>query len=120
MACNLSVREVRGVPIMDVSGRIVLGDGSKVIREAVKGLLDKGQKHILLNMEEVSYVDSAGLGELVSSYTSVKNQGGQLILLNLSKGVMDLMAITKLATIFEVFENEGVAVLHLWPKVNAA
>jgi len=98
------------VTIVDISGRITLGEGSSTLRETVRDMLSKGQKKILLNLGDVSYIDSSGIGELVSSFTSVNNQGGQLKLLNLQKKVHDLLQITKLYTVFEVHTDEAAAV----------
>jgi len=95
---------------MDAAGRITLGEGSSVFRETLRELVAKGQKKVLLNLADVSYIDSSGIGELVSGFTSVTNQGGQLKLLNLNKRVQDLLQITKLYTVFEVFEDEAAAV----------
>jgi anti-sigma B factor antagonist len=95
---------------MDAVGRITLGEGSSVFRETLRELVTKGQKKVLLNLADVSYIDSSGIGELVSGFTSVTNQGGQLKLLNLNKRVQDLLQITKLYTVFEVFEDEAAAV----------
>jgi anti-sigma B factor antagonist len=89
-----------------LSGRITLGEGSVVLRDAVKDLLGKGQKKILLNLGDVSYIDSSGIGELVSAFTSVRNQGGELKLLHLTKKVHDLLQITKLYTVFDVKDDE--------------
>jgi len=105
-----STRQVDGVSIMDCSGRITLGEGSVVLRDAVRELLSKGHKKILLNLGEVSYIDSSGIGELVSAYTTVRNQGGELKLLNLTKKVHDLLQITKLYTVFDVREDEANAI----------
>jgi anti-sigma B factor antagonist len=110
VSIKASARQVDGVTIVDISGRITLGEGSSALRETVKDLLSKGQKKILLNLGDVSYIDSSGIGELVSSYTSVNNQGGQLKLLNLQKKVHDLLQITKLYTVFEVHTDEAAAV----------
>jgi len=99
---KLSNRQVDGVTIVDCSGRITLGEGSVVLRDAVKELLSKGDKKLLLNLGDVNYIDSSGIGELVSAYTTVKNQGGELKLLNLTKKVHDLLQITKLYTVFDV------------------
>ncbi|HYM12263.1 MAG TPA: STAS domain-containing protein [Bryobacterales bacterium] len=110
MSIKASARQVDGVTIVDISGRITLGEGSSALRETVKDLLSKGQKKILLNLGDVSYIDSSGIGELVSSFTSVNNQGGQLKLLNLQKKVHDLLQITKLYTVFEVHTDEAAAV----------
>jgi len=95
---------------MDAVGRITLGEGSSVFRETLRELVAKGQKKVLLNLADVSYIDSSGIGELVSGFTSVTNQRGQLKLLNLNKRVKDLLQITKLYTVFEVFEDEAAAV----------
>ena len=110
MNLKVSTRQVDGVSIVDCSGRITLGEGSVVLRDTVKGLLSKGQKKILLNLGDVNYIDSSGIGELVSAYTTVKNQGGELKLLKLTKKVHDLLQITKLYTVFEVKDDEAAAV----------
>ena len=110
MTMKSSTRQVDGVTIVDLSGRITLGEGSVVLRETVRDLLSKGQKKILLNLGEVSYIDSSGIGELVSGFTTVTNQGGQLKLLGLTKRVKDLLQITKLYTVFDVHDNEASAV----------
>src|SRR5499426_66278 len=100
-------RQAGDVSILDLSGKITIGEGSVQLREAVRRLLDDGKKKILLNLGEVAYVDSSGIGELVSSYTTTNNQGGQLKLLNLTKKIQDLLMITKLLTVFETFDSEG-------------
>jgi anti-sigma B factor antagonist len=105
-----STRQVDGVTIVDLSGRITLGEGSVVLRDAVKDLVGKGQKKILLNLGDVSYIDSSGIGELVSAFTSVRNQGGELKLLHLTKKVHDLLQITKLYTVFDVKDDEAGAI----------
>jgi anti-sigma B factor antagonist len=105
-----STRQVDGITIVDLSGRITLGEGSVVLRDTVKDLLGKGQKKILLNLGDVSYIDSSGIGELVSAFTSVRNQGGELKLLHLTKKVHDLLQITKLYTVFDVKDDEAVAI----------
>jgi anti-sigma B factor antagonist len=107
---KISTRQVDGVNIVDCSGRITLGEGSVVLRDQVKDLLAKGQKKILLNLGDVNYIDSSGIGELVSAYTTVRNQGGELKLLNLTKKVHDLLQITKLYTVFDVKDDETAAV----------
>jgi anti-sigma B factor antagonist len=107
---KVSTRQVDGVSIVDCSGRITLGEGSVVLRDTVKDLLSKGQKKILLNLGDVNYIDSSGIGELVSAYTTVKNQGGELKLLKLTKKVHDLLQITKLYTVFDVKDDETAAV----------
>ncbi|HEY4660809.1 MAG TPA: STAS domain-containing protein [Terriglobales bacterium] len=110
MNLKVSTRQVDGVSIVDCSGRITLGEGSVVLRDTVKDLLSKGQKKILLNLGDVNYIDSSGIGELVSAYTTAKNQGGELKLLKLTKKVHDLLQITKLYTVFEVKDDEAAAV----------
>ena len=110
MNLRVSTRQVDGVSIVDCSGRITLGEGSVVLRDTVKDLLAKGQKKILLNLGDVNYIDSSGIGELVSAYTTAKNQGGELKLLNLTKKVHDLLQITKLYTVFDVKDDETAAV----------
>ena len=110
MSMKLSTRQVDGVTIVDCSGRITLGEGSVQLRDAVRDLLSKGQKHILLNLGDVTYIDSSGIGELVSAFTTAKNQGGELKLLNLTRKVHDLLQITKLYTVFDVKDDEASAV----------
>ena len=110
MTMKSSTRQVDGVSIVDCSGRITLGEGSVILRDTVRELLSKGQKKILLNLGEVSYIDSSGIGELVSAFTTVRNQGGELKLLNLTKKVHDLLQITKLYTVFDVRDDEASAV----------
>ncbi len=105
-----SIRQVEGVVIVDLSGRIKLGEGSSVLRDTVKDLLGKGQKNILLNLGDISYIDSSGIGELVSAFTSVRNQGGELKLLHLTKKITDLLQITKLYTVFDVKDDEVEAI----------
>ena len=96
--------------IVDASGRITLGDGSANLRKTIRQLLDEGHTNIVLNLADVDYIDSSGIGELVSAYTAVRNKSGELKLLHLTKKVHDLLQITKLFTVFEVFSDEGAAV----------
>jgi len=110
VSMKASTRQVDGVTIVDLSGRITLGEGSVVLRDTIKDLLGKGQKKILLNLGDVSYIDSSGIGELVSAFTSVRNQGGELKLLHLTKKVHDLLQITKLYTVFDVKDDEAGAI----------
>ena len=110
MSMKASTRQVDGVTILDLSGRITLGEGSVQLRDAVRDLISKGAKRILLNLAEVNYIDSSGIGELVSAFTSVRNQGGELKLLNLTKKVHDLLQITKLYTVFDIKDDEAAAV----------
>ncbi len=110
MSVKLNTRQVGDVSVVDVAGRITLGEGSSALRDALRGMVTSGHKKILLNMAEVSYIDSSGIGELVSGFTSVTNSGGQLKLLNLTKRVKDLLQITKLYTVFDVHEDEAHAI----------
>jgi len=110
VSMKASTRQVDGVTIVDLSGRITLGEGSVILRDTIKDLLGKGQKKILLNLGDVSYIDSSGIGELVSAFTSVRNQGGELKLLHLTKKVHDLLQITKLYTVFDVKDDEATAI----------
>jgi anti-sigma B factor antagonist len=107
---DIKERVVNGVSVLDLSGKIVLGEGDGQIRDRIKDLLADGQKKILLNLGEVNYIDSAGLGALISSYTTTKRQGGNLKLVNLTRRIKDLLAITKLITVFETHENEAEAI----------
>ncbi len=110
MSMKIKTRQVDGITIMDCSGRITLGEGSVTLRDSVRDLLAKGSKQILLNLGDVTYIDSSGIGELVSAFTTVRNQGGDLKLLNLTKKVHDLLQITKLYTVFDVKDDEASAV----------
>jgi anti-sigma B factor antagonist len=110
VSMKISTRQIDGVTIVDCSGRITLGEGSVTLRETVSQLLGKNQKKILLNLGDVNYIDSSGIGELVSAFTTVRKQGGDLKLLNLTKKVHDLLQITKLYTVFDVKDDEAVAV----------
>ncbi len=110
MSATLSPRQVGDVTVIDVTGRITLGEGSSNLREGIRDLVTKGHKKLLLNLGDVSYIDSSGIGELVSGFTSVANQGGHLKLLHLTKRVRDLLQITKLYTVFEVYDDEAAAV----------
>src|ERR1700689_4051054 len=104
---KVTTRQVDGVTILDLSGRITLGEGSVQLRDTVRDLLAKGSKQILLNLGDVNYIDSSGFGELVSAFTTVRNQGGDLKLLNLTKKVHDLLQITKLYTVFDIKDDEA-------------
>lgn len=110
MSLRATHRDAGVVTVVDLSGRIVLGDGSALLRKTIRGLLDDQRKRILLNLADVDYIDSSGIGELVSGFTAVKNQGGDLKLLHLTKKVRDLLQITKLYTVFDVFTDENIAV----------
>lgn len=110
MSVKLNTRQVGDVNVVDVAGRITLGEGSTALRDAIRDMVAKSHKKILLNLGEVSYIDSSGIGELVSGFTSVTNSGGQLKLLGLNKRVKDLLQITKLYTVFDVHEEEASAI----------
>jgi anti-sigma B factor antagonist len=105
-----SVRQVDSVIVVDVSGRITLGEGCSQLRDLIREQLGKGKKNVLLNLADVTYIDSSGIGELVSAFTAVSNQGGQLKLLSLTKKVHDLLQITKLYTVFDVHDDEAKAI----------
>ena len=98
-----------GFSILDLSGKIVLGEGDLQVKDRIKDLLSDGQRRILLNLADVNYIDSAGLGALISSYTTARREGGSLKLVNLTKRIQDLLAITKLITVFEAFDTEAEA-----------
>ncbi|HEV3253642.1 MAG TPA: STAS domain-containing protein [Candidatus Acidoferrales bacterium] len=101
-----TARDAYGIVIIDLSGRITLGEGSALLRETVKDLLGKGKKKILLNLADVNYIDSSGIGELVTAFTTARNHGGEVKLLHLTKKVHDLLQITKLYTVFDVHNDE--------------
>src|SRR6202007_1402324 len=107
---KLNTRQVDGVTILDLSGRITLGEGSVVLRDTIREVLGRGEKKILLNLGDVTYIDSSGIGELVSAFTAVRKEGGELKLLNLTKKVHDLLQITKLYTVFDVNDDEATAI----------
>ncbi len=107
---QISQRTIGEVTVVDLNGKMTLGEGDELLRDKVNSLIQQGQKKIILNLAEVPYIDSAGLGEIVRTYTTVSRQGGSLKLLNLTKRIQDLLAITKLLTVFETFENEQDAV----------
>lgn len=106
---NIRERQAGDVTILDMDGKITIGEGSVAVRSAIRRLLEEGKKKILLNVAGVGYVDSSGIGELVSSYTTINREGGQLKLLNLTQKIQDLLAITKLLTVFDVYEDEATA-----------
>ena len=107
---NTTSRHVNGVTVVDMSGRITLGEGGVVLRETIRDLLNKGDKKILLNLGDVTYIDSSGIGELIGAFTSVRNKGGEMKLLNLTKKVHDLLQITKLYTVFDIRDDEAGAI----------
>ena len=110
MTMKSTTRQVDGVTIVDLSGRITLGEGSTMLRDIVRDMIAKGNKKILLNLGDVTYIDSSGIGELVSAFTTVRNGGGELKLLNLTKKVHDLLQITKLYTVFDIKDDEAAAI----------
>ena len=101
-----NVREVQGVSIVDLKGKITIGSGDVQLREVINGLVEKGKKNILINMKEVTTIDSSGIGELVGCYTSVTNKGGKLKLLGLPPKISDVLTVTQLTTVFDVYESE--------------
>ena len=105
-----TIREVDAIAIVDLSGRISLGEGSALLRKTIRDLLDNGRSKILLNLGDVNYIDSSGIGELVSGFTAVRSREGELKLLNLTRKVHDLLQITKLFTVFDVHSDEATAV----------
>ena len=110
MALTIASREVDGVTVLDLGGRITLGEGSVQLREAIRELIGKGIKNILLNLGNVNYIDSSGLGELVSAFTTAKNQGAEVKLLSLTKKVHDLLQLTKLYVVFDIKDDEASAI----------
>lgn len=110
MSMKVSNRQVDGISIVDMSGRITLGEGSVVLRDTIRDMVGKGNKKILLNLGDVTYIDSSGIGELVSAFTAVRREGGELKLLNLTKKVHDLLQITKLYTVFDIKDDEASAI----------
>src|SRR5213593_3978310 len=107
---QIEERNVGDVVVLDLKGRVTLGEGDELLKDKVNSLLNQGRKKIVLNLAEVPYIDSAGLGEIVRTYTTVSRQGGNLKLLNLTKRITDLLSITKLLTVFETYESEAEAV----------
>ena len=107
---QIDERTMGDVVVLDLKGRVMLGEGDEVLKDKVNGLLNQGKKKIVLNLAEVPYIDSAGLGEVVRTFTTVSRQGGQLKLLNLTKRITDLLAITKLLTVFDTYDSENEAV----------
>jgi anti-sigma B factor antagonist len=116
---QIAERVVSDVVILDVKGRITLGEGDELLKDKVNTLVNQGKKKIVLNLADVPYVDSAGLGEIVRTYTTVSRQGGSLKLLNLTKRISDLLSITKLLTVFETFDTEKEAVASFSASAKA-
>jgi anti-sigma B factor antagonist len=107
---QIEERTVGEVLVLDLSGKLTIGEGDELIKDKINSLIQQGKRKLILNLEGVPYVDSAGLGEIVSTYTTVSRQGGQLKLVHLTKRIEELMAITKLLTVFETYESEQEAV----------
>ncbi len=107
---KIEERALENVVVLDLKGKLTIGEGDALLKETIQKLIDQGHNKLLLNLEGVPYVDSAGLGEIVRTYTTVSRQGGSLKLLNLTKRITDLLAITKLLTVFDTFESEAEAV----------
>jgi anti-sigma B factor antagonist len=120
MSVKLSTRQLDGVSVLDVSGRLTLGEGASTLRNTLSTMAAEGQNRILLNLEGLSYLDSSGIGTLVSSFATITNGGGQLKLLNLTKRVKDLLAITKLYTVFEVYDDQATALRSFSRNVEAS
>jgi anti-sigma B factor antagonist len=120
MNMKISTRQVSGVTIADIRGRIVLGEESAALRDVVGDLLSKGHKKILLNLAEVQYIDSSGLGSLISAFTSVRKQEGELKLLKLTSKVHDVLQITKLYTVFDIMDDEALGVKSFGQSAAAA
>jgi len=119
MSLKINVRESGNVVILDLNGRITIGEEASSLRDTIRELLDSGQKNILLNLAEVSYIDSTGLGQFVGSYATVTSRGGQLKLLNLQKKLHELMQVTKLITVFDTHTNESAAVRSFTAEASA-
>jgi anti-sigma B factor antagonist len=107
---QIDERVVDGVTILDLKGKMTLGEGDELLRDRINALLQQEKKQLLLNLANVPYIDSAGLGEIVRTYTTVSRQGGKLKLLNLTKRIQDLLAITKLLTVFDTYDSEAEAI----------
>jgi anti-sigma B factor antagonist len=111
MDLRATYRDAGVVTVVDIGGRITLGEGSALLRRTVRELLDQGRTKIVLNLADVNYIDSSGIGELVSAFTTVKNRGGDLKLLGLTKKIHDLLQLTKLFTVFDVYSDERTAIV---------
>lgn len=119
MSLNIGIRETPGVTILDLNGRITLGESLSNLRDAIREALSGDRKNIVLNLAGVTYIDSSGLGQLVGSFATVTNAGGQMKLLNLQKKVEDLMQVTKLLTVFETYNSEQAALRSFGGKADA-
>ena len=115
---QIDERVVDGVTILDLKGKMTLGEGDELLKDKINSLLQQERKQLVLNLEAVPYIDSAGLGEIVRTYTTVSRQGGQLKLLSLTKRITDLLSITKLLTVFETYDSEADAVRSFQTSAN--
>ena len=120
MACTMTVRQQGDVTVVDLGGRITMGDSWGMLRDAVKRLIAEGRLQILLNMKDVSYIDSAGLGELVGSYATMTNQGGRMKLVHAENKVRDVLLVTRLYSVFESFNDETEALQSFEKSVTGA
>ena len=111
MQVDISVRKVGRIVILDLAGKITIGDGSQLLREEINKLLEAGEREMILNLEQSTYIDSSGIGDLISRHTTISNLGGHLKLLKVPRKIRDLLAVTKLLGVFETFENEQDAIL---------
>jgi len=118
MGMKVRERQVRDVTILDISGRITLGDGTALLRDTTRGLISQGKKQLLLNLSQVPHMDSSGIAELVSAFTAARREGGDVKLLNLTKKVRDTVEIVNLGGIFELFDDEGAAIRSFAKKQN--
>ena len=110
MAMKITTRQISGVTILDISGRIILGGETALLRSTIRDLIGKGQKNLLLNLGEVPFIDSSGIGELVAAFTAARREDGHVKLLNLTRKVHDVLQIVKLETVFELFDDEATAI----------
>jgi anti-sigma B factor antagonist len=118
MSIKTSIRNVENVAVIDLTGRVTLGEASGSLRDTIKDLVSKGDKNILLNLAGVTYIDSSGLGEIVGAFATVGNSGGRLKLLGLQQRVHDLMQLTKLYSVFEIFTDEPAAIRSFQPRAR--
>ena len=120
MSLSVNTRKVQGVVVMDMSGRLTAGEPVLLVRNTVRSFTEDGSRKFLLNLASVSYIDSAGLGELITTYTTVRNKSGDVKLLNLTKTAKDLLQMTKLLTVFDTFDDEAKAVQALLGSAAAS
>jgi len=120
MSFKATVRHTGDVAIVDLAGRLTLGDGSGTLRSTIKDLIAAGERKILINLKEITYIDSSGLGELVSSYATMTSAGGRIKLLNAEKRVRDLLTATKIHTLFEDYTNEAIALISFTGEAASA